>query len=122
MVGATTAYTLFLRERASELVLIDYNVEKARGDALDMNHGHAFTGQTQVYAGDYSDCAGADIIIIAAGVAQKDGESRIDLLKRDVAVFDSILEQVLQYNQTGIFLEATNPVDIMSYFTYRKSA
>jgi L-lactate dehydrogenase len=120
-VGSTTAYTLLLRERMTELVLIDVRHDKALGDALDLNHGMPFLGQTNVWAGDYSDCEGADIIIIAAGAAQKPGETRIDLLKRNAAIFDSIISNVSKYNQTGILLIATNPVDIMSYISWKKS-
>ncbi|NDI33796.1 L-lactate dehydrogenase [Chengkuizengella sediminis] len=120
-VGSTTAYTLLLRERMTELVLIDYNKQKAVGDALDMNHGLPFTGKTKVWAGDYEDCAEADIVIIAAGAAQKQGETRLDLLKKNVMIFDSIIENVTKYNQHGILLIASNPVDIMSYFSWKKS-
>jgi L-lactate dehydrogenase len=120
-VGSTAAYTLLLRERMDELVLIDANKEKAVGDALDMNHGLAFLGKAKVWAGDYEDCAEADIIIITAGVAQRPGESRVDLLKRNVSIFESITTEVLKYNKEGILLIATNPVDIMSYFTWKKS-
>jgi L-lactate dehydrogenase len=120
-VGSTTAYTLLLRERMDELVLIDANKEKAIGDALDMNHGLAFLGKAKVWAGDFEDCADADIVIITAGVAQRPGESRVDLLKRNVAIFESITTEVLKYNKDGILLIASNPVDVMSYFTWRKS-
>ncbi|MDP5273011.1 L-lactate dehydrogenase [Chengkuizengella axinellae] len=120
-VGSTTAYTLLLRERMTELVLIDYNKQKAVGDALDMNHGLPFTGKTKVWAGDYEDCAEADIVIIAAGAAQKQGETRLDLLKKNVMIFDSIIENVTKYNKHGILLIASNPVDIMSYFSWKKS-
>lgn len=120
-VGSTTAYTLLLRQRMDELVLIDANKEKAIGDALDMNHGLAFLGKAKVWAGSYEDCADADIIIITAGVAQKPGESRVDLLKRNIAIFESITEQVLKFNKDGILLIASNPVDVMSYFTWKKS-
>ena len=120
-VGSTTAYTLLLRERVDELVLIDANKGKAIGDALDMNHGLAFLGKSKVWAGDYEDCAEADIVIITAGVAQRPGESRVDLLKRNVSIFESITDEVLKYNKDGILLVATNPVDILSYFTWRKS-
>ena len=88
-VGSTTAYTLLLRRRMDELVLIDANKEKAIGDALDMNHGMPFLGNAKVWAGTYEDCGDADIIIITAGAAQKQGESRIDLLKRNVSIFDN---------------------------------
>ncbi|MGV3508248.1 MAG: L-lactate dehydrogenase [Sphingobacteriaceae bacterium] len=120
-VGSTTAYTLLLRHRMDELVLIDANKEKAIGDALDMNHGLPFLNRTKVWAGNYEDCAEADIIIITAGAAQKQGESRIDLLKRNVAIFESITDEVLKYNKNGILLIASNPVDVMSYFTWKKS-
>lgn len=120
-VGSTTAYTLVLRERMDELVLIDANKEKAIGDALDINHGLAFLGKAKVWAGSYEDCAGADIIIITAGVAQRPGESRVDLLKRNISIFESITNEVLKYNQDGILLIASNPVDVMSYFTWKRS-
>ena len=120
-VGSTTAYTLLLRGRMDELVLIDANQEKAEGDALDMNHGLPFLTKANVWAGTYQDCADADIIIITAGAAQKPGESRIDLLKRNVAIFESITDKVLEYNKEGILLIASNPVDVMSYFTWKKS-
>lgn len=120
-VGSTTAYTLLLRERMDELVLIDANKDKAIGDALDMNHGLPFLGKAKVWAGTYEDCREADIIIITAGAAQRTGESRIDLLKRNVAIFESITDEVLKYNTEGILLIASNPVDVMSYFTWKKS-
>ncbi|RAV17876.1 L-lactate dehydrogenase [Paenibacillus contaminans] len=120
-VGSTTAYTLLLRNRADELVLIDANHQKAVGDALDMNHGMPFIGGGKLWAGTYEDCKEADIIVIAAGAAQKEGESRIDLLKRNVSILDDIVSEVLKHNEHGILLIASNPVDIMSYFTWKKS-
>lgn len=119
-VGATTAYTLLLRERMDELVLIDSNHEKAIGDALDMNHGLPFLGKAKVWAGTYEDCREADVIVITAGAAQRPGEERIDLLKRNVAIYESMINDVLKYNNDGILLIATNPVDIMSYYTWKK--
>jgi len=120
-VGSTTAYTLLLRERVDELVLIDANKAKAIGDALDINHGFPFVGKASVWAGSYQDCRDADIIIITAGVPQHPGESRIDLLKRNVAIFESITDEILKSGTQGIILVASNPVDIMSYFTWKKS-
>lgn len=120
-VGSTTAYTLLLRNRMDELVLIDANKEKAKGDALDMNHGLPFLGQADVWAGTYEDCKDADIVVITAGAAQKPGESRVELLKRNVQIFESITDEVLKYNKDGILLIASNPVDVMSYFTWKKS-
>lgn len=120
-VGSTTAYTLLLHKRMSELVLIDVNKNKAQGDALDMNHGLPFVGNVRVWAGDYSDCKDADIIVITAGAAQKPGETRLDLLKRNIRIFESIIENVTKYNTNGILLIATNPVDVLSYFSWKKS-
>lgn len=120
-VGATTAYTLMLRKRADEVVLIDANHAKAVGDALDMNHGIPFLGGTKLWAGTYEDCKGADIIIITAGAAQREGEPRTELLKRNVVIMDSILQEVVKYNTDGIYLLASNPVDVMSYYAQKVS-
>ncbi len=120
-VGATTAYTLLLRNRMSELVFIDANKDRALGEALDMNHGLPFVGGVKLWAGDYSDCKDADIIIIAAGSNQRPGETRIDLLNRNAAIFDDIIKNITKYNNHGILLVATNPVDILSYVSWKKS-
>jgi L-lactate dehydrogenase len=120
-VGSTTAFTLLLRNRMDELVLIDANHKKAVGDALDMNHGMPFLGGAKLWAGTYEDCAEADIIVITAGAAQREGETRVDLLKRNAAIFDSIIAEVTKVNSHGILLIASNPVDIMSYLSLKKS-
>jgi L-lactate dehydrogenase len=120
-VGSTTAYTLLLRDRMDELVLIVANKDKAHGYALDMNHGLPFIGGTRIWAGSYEDCEDADSIIIVAGAAQKAGQTRIDLLRKNVAIFGDIIDHVIRYNNTGILLIATNPVDIMSYYSWKRS-
>ncbi|GGJ12294.1 L-lactate dehydrogenase 2 [Alicyclobacillus cellulosilyticus] len=120
-VGATTAYTLLLRERCEELVLIDVRRDVAHGEALDFRHGLPFTGKTKVWAGDYADCAGADIVIVAAGAAQRPGETRQDLLPRNAAVVQQVVAQVVEHNQDGILLIATNPVDVMAYAAWKTS-
>lgn len=119
-VGSTTAYTLLLKNRVDELVLIDANQPKAQGDALDMSHGMPFIGATEVWAGTYEDCKDADIIIITAGAAQKPGENRIDLMSRNAAIFDSIMGEICKYNHEAILLIASNPVDIMTYYIKKK--
>jgi len=86
-----------------------------------MNHGIPFLGKAKVWAGSYEDCNEADIIIITAGASQRPGESRIDLLKRNVAIYETITAEVLRHNRNGILVIASNPVDIMSYFTWKKS-
>jgi len=119
-VGSTTAYTLLLRNRADELVLIDADAEKAAGDALDMNHGLPFLGGGQVWAGTYEDCRDADIIVVTAGAAQRPGETRVELLKRNAGILESIIEQIKPHTTSAILLLASNPVDVMSYLSWKK--
>lgn len=117
-VGMSYAYALLNQNACDELVLIDIDKKRAEGEAMDLNHGLAFSGShMRIYAGDYSDCSDADIVAIAAGVAQKPGESRIDLLQRNTAVFNTIVGPVVKSGFNGIFLIATNPVDIMARVT-----
>ncbi|MEG0034458.1 MAG: L-lactate dehydrogenase [Bacilli bacterium] len=120
-VGSTTAYTLMLRDYVNEIVIIDINKDKADGDVLDMVHGMPFVTNKIIKSGTYSDLADAHIIIITAGVGQKPGETRSDLLKRNLNVFDAIIENIKKYlNDEMIILVVTNPVDVLSYYTYKK--
>lgn len=123
MVGMSFAYSLVNQGGiCNELVLIDLNKERANGEAMDLNHGLAFAkSNMKIYAGEYGDCKDADIVVICAGVAQKDGETRLDLLKRNTEVFRSIVTPVVKSGFDGIFLVATNPVDIMTRVTYEIS-
>ncbi|MDE5770357.1 MAG: L-lactate dehydrogenase [Ruminococcus sp.] len=123
MVGMSFAYALVNQGGiCNELVLIDVNKERANGEAMDLNHGLAFAkSNMRIYAGEYKDCKDADIVVIAAGVAQKDGETRLDLLQRNTEVFRSIINPVIKSGFDGIFLVATNPVDIMTRVTYELS-
>ncbi|MEW8977716.1 MAG: L-lactate dehydrogenase [Symbiobacterium sp.] len=120
-VGATFAYTVLLKGLANELVVIDANKEKALGDVLDLNHGLMLAHPLKIRLGDYPDCEGADIIVIAAGAAQRPGETRTDLMGRNVAIFDQIISQVTRYNHDGILLIATNPVDILTQVALKLS-
>ena len=116
------AYALLCDGACDEMVLIDINREKALGEAMDLNHGLAFAKTNmKITAGDYGDCADADIVVICAGVSQKPGEDRISLLQRNRAVFESIVAPVLESGFDGIFLVATNPVDIMTRVVHRLS-
>ena len=118
MVGMSYAYALLNQSICNELVLIDLNKERSLGEAQDLNHGLAFSpSPMNIYAGDYGDCFDADIVVISAGVAQKPGESRTDLLQRNAAVFKSIIEPTVKSGFQGIFLVAANPVDIMTRLT-----
>lgn len=113
-VGATFAYTVLVKGLATELVIIDVNKDKAEGDALDLNHGLMLANPMKIKAGGYEDTADADLIVISAGAAQKPGETRLDLMERNVKIFRSILSEVTKYNQEGILLIATNPVDLLT--------
>ncbi len=122
MVGMSYAYCLLNQNVCEELVLIDVDKKRAEGEAMDLNHGLAFASSNmRIYAGDYQDCLDADVVAICAGVAQQPGETRLDLLKRNAKVFRSIVEPVTASGFNGIFLVATNPVDIMTRITYALS-
>lgn len=122
MVGMTYAYAMLNQNGCDEMVLIDINKEKTIGEAMDLNHGLPFAPSAmKIYAGDYSDCGDADIVVICAGVAQKPGESRLNLLNRNAAIFKTIIDPIVKAGFDGIFLVATNPVDIMTYITRKIS-
>ncbi|MCI8741260.1 MAG: L-lactate dehydrogenase [Lachnospiraceae bacterium] len=115
MVGMSYAYCLLNQNICDELVLIDIDKKRAEGEAMDLNHGLAFSGShMKIYAGDYPDCQDADIAVICAGVAQKVGESRLELLKRNKEVFRSVIRPVVESGFNGLFLVASNPVDLMA--------
>lgn len=117
-VGMSFAYALLNQNVCNELALIDVNRDKARGEAMDLNHGLAFSGANmRIYEADYDTCKDADIVVICAGVSQKPGEDRPALLQRNTAVFKSIVDPVVASGFSGIFLVATNPVDIMTRIT-----
>ena len=120
-VGMSYAYSLLNQKTSvNELVLIDINKEKTMGEAMDLNHGLPFgPSKIDIKSGDYSDCRDAKIIMIAAGRNQEVGETRLDLIDKNIKVFQDILGNVMKYNFNGIFIIATNPVDIMSYITWK---
>lgn len=121
-VGSTTAYTIMLGGLFSEIVIIDINRDKAEGDALDIAHGVALNKPVNVYAGDYSDCKDADIVVITAGANQSPGETRLDLLKKNAIITKSITENIMKYAPDDvILLMVTNPVDVLTYITYKVS-
>lgn len=122
MVGMSFAYAALNQSLCDELVLIDIDERRARGEAMDLNHGLAFlNSRMEVSVGGYSECSDADIVVICAGVNQKPGESRLELLQRNTKVFASIVPQVVRSGFDGVFLVATNPVDIMTRVTYELS-
>jgi L-lactate dehydrogenase len=121
LVGSSFAYALMQRGIASELVLVDANAEKAVGEMMDLNHGLSFTKPMKISAGSYSDLSGAKVVVITAGTSQKSGETRLDLLARNAAIFRSIIPQVVEHNPDGIILITTNPVDILTYISLKES-
>ncbi len=120
-VGTTFAYALLLSGLAAEIVLIDTNRAKAEGEAMDLNHTVPFTHPTRVWAGDYSDCAGAVVTVLAAGAGQKPGETRLDLIKKNAVIWRDIIPDVVKNNPNGILLIATNPVDVLTYAAWKLS-
>jgi L-lactate dehydrogenase len=114
-VGSTFAYALLLSGLAAEIVLIDANRAKAEGEAMDLNHTVPFAHPTSVWAGNYSDCTGAAVTVLAAGGNQKPGETRLDLINKNAAIWRSIVPEVAKHNPEGILLIATNPVDVLTY-------
>src|ERR671933_2429970 len=120
-VGSTFAYALLLSGLAAEIVLIDANRARAEGEAMDLNHAVPFATATRIWAGDYADCAGAVVTVVAAGANQKPGETRLDLVKRNAAIFAEVVPQVARHNPDGLLLVATNPVDVLTYAAWRRS-
>lgn len=120
-VGATFAYALLLSGLAAEIVLIDANRARAEGEAMDLNHALPFTHPTRVWAGDYSDCAGAVVTVLTAGAPQNPGETRLDLIKKNAAIWSQIVPQAVKPNPNGILLIATNPVDVLTYAAWKLS-
>lgn len=120
-VGSTFAYAATLQGIGQELVIVDVARDKAHGDAKDIADALLFTYPKNIYAGNYSDAADADIVVITAGAAQKPGESRLDLVNRNLHIIKSIVTHVVESGFNGIFLVASNPVDILTYATWKLS-
>lgn len=121
LVGSTFAYSLMINGLVSEIVMLDVNQDRLEGEVMDLNHGIAFVRPVQVRKGTYADCKDADLIVITAGSNQKPGETRIDLLTRNTEIFRTIINQIKASGSKSILLIATNPVDIMTYVTYKLS-
>jgi L-lactate dehydrogenase len=120
-VGATFAYALLQSGLAGEIVLIDQNKVKAEGEAMDLNNAVPLTHSTRIWAGDYKDCKGAAVTVVTAGTSQKPGETRLDLVHRNYAIIQSIIPEIVKHNPNGILLIASNPLDILSYASWKIS-
>ena len=121
MVGAAIAFSLAQEGTAEKLILIDANSERATAEAMDISHATPFSFGAKVVAGDYKDLKQAGIIIITAGANQKPGETRLDLLAKNVSIFKSIIPEIVKYAPNAILIIATNPVDIMTEVTLKLS-
>ena len=120
-VGAASAFCLMQSGLFSELVLLDADSDKAEGEALDVAHGIPFARPMKIYAGNYDDLTDAAIIIITARANQKPGETRLDLVQKNVGIFRNIIPEITKRNYQGILLIVSNPVDILTYAAIKLS-
>jgi L-lactate dehydrogenase len=122
MVGSTAAYTMVLRGVGREIVMVDLNRKRAQAEADDIFHAVPFAHSLQVRAGEYPDLAGSRVVVLAAGVSMRPGETRLQLLERNAAIFADVVPKVLAYAPDAVLLVATNPVDIMTHLAARYAA
>lgn len=120
-VGTSFAYSLMQRGIVNEIILYDIDEKRAIGEALDLAHGIYFTKPVEIRVGDLEEARDSDIVVITAGAKQKPGESRVKLLNRNVSIFQNLIPKIVETGFEGIFLVVTNPVDILTYFTYKFS-
>ena len=120
-VGSASVFALMQSGLFSEIVLIDADKDKAEGEAMDISHGIPFARPMKIYAGGYDDVADAAIIVVSAGAGQKPGETRLDLVNKNVAIFKSIIPEIAKRNFGGILLIVANPVDILTQVAQKLS-
>jgi L-lactate dehydrogenase len=120
-VGMACAYSLLIQNVLDEMVIVDVNTEKLEGEVMDLNHGLPFVQPTIIRPGTLADGEDADIVIITAGAKQKPGESRLELVQRNLEIFKGLIPQIVQYCSQAILLIVTNPVDIMTYVSLKLS-
>jgi len=120
-VGSTFAFALMISGLAREIVLIDINEKLANGECMDLNHGLSFSHPTKIYTAGFEGCKDADIVVITAGANQKPGQTRIDLVNKNVAIYKEMIPVISKYAANAILLIVTNPVDILTYVTLKLS-
>lgn len=120
-VGSAYVFAMVQQGLAEEFVIVTRHKERAVGDALDLEDATPFTSPTKIYAGEYSDCKDADLVVITAGAPQKPGETRLDLVNKNLRILATIVKPIVASGFTGIFLVASNPVDILAYATQKLS-
>lgn len=121
MVGASSAFSLMQSGMFSEMVLIDANQKRAEGEAMDISHGLPFAKPMDIYDGTYDDITDAAIIVVTAGAGQKPGETRLDLVRKNVGIFKSIIPEIAKRDCGGILLIVANPVDILTFVAQKQS-
>ena len=120
-VGASVAYTIMMNNLTSEIVLVDVDRGRARGEALDISHGIAYFKQLTIRDGDFEDCADADVIVITAGIPRQQGQTRIDLARTNVGVTRDIVRRIMEYATNPLFVVISNPVDVLTYVVQKES-
>jgi len=120
-VGATIAYTLCMGSYAKDIVLVDRNVDKAHGEILDLQHGLPFVPYVNLDYGSIESLRGMDVIVFTAGIGRKPGETRLDLARNNLGLFNDLVPQVMRVNKSAIYLVVSNPVDVLTYATLKLS-
>jgi len=120
-VGATTAFALMSSGVATEICLFDINMDKAMGEVMDLVHGTSFVKPVNIYAGNVEETKDSDIVIITAGAAQKEGETRLDLIEKNYNIFKGFVPQIAKASPNAILLVVSNPCDVLAYITYKLS-
>ena len=120
-VGATAAFSIAQKHIARELVIIDVNNDKAEGEAMDINHGLITIGRMNIHSGSYADVKDSDIIVVAAGLGRKPGETRLDLAAKNIGIAKDIAQNIMQHYNGGVILVVSNPVDIMTYVILKET-
>lgn len=120
-VGSSFAYASTLLGVGRELGIIDINEDKVEGEVMDLTDAISFTKPKNIYKADYSDCKDAEVVVITAGAAQKEGETRLDLVDKNLSIFKDMIGKIVKSGFDGIFLVASNPVDILTYATWKYS-
>ncbi len=120
-VGSTFAFSLMISSIAREIVLVDRNERRAKGECMDLNHGASFVQPVNIYSAGYEGCKNADVVVITAGAKQKVGQTRIDLVQANAEIFRDIIPKIAKHADNAILLVVTNPMDILTYITLKIS-
>ncbi len=114
MVGSTVAYSLVLQDIVDEIALIDLNEDLVKAQVMDLEHSVPFIGNTEVKVGSYEDCVDSEVVVITCGSAQKEGETRLDLVQKNAKIIKSIVPEIFQKNPEAVLVMVTNPVDVLT--------